>query len=88
MAPVVCERHDGSLCVQVKAHYRRARQLKLGDLTIKRPLFLEMPIGGLVRGAPGPVVGVVGYDLWRRWASPVPTAAVCSHRSSNRVAAL
>ena len=41
----------------------------MGALTIKRPLFLEMAIGGLVRGAPGPVVGVVGYDFWRRWGT-------------------
>ena len=51
----------------MKAHYRRARNIKLGALTIKRPLFLEMPLGGLVRGAPGPVIGVVGYDFWRRF---------------------
>ena len=50
----------------MKAHYRRGRSIQLGGLTIRRPLFLEMNLGGLVRGTPGPVVGVIGAQLfWR-----------------------
>ena len=52
---------------QVKAHYRRGRAIQLGGLTIRRPLFLEMNLGGLVRGTPGPVVGVIGAQLFWRW---------------------
>ena len=69
------EADDGSLIcaakyqrvgAQVKAHYRRGRTVQVGELTIRRPLFLEMALGGLVRGAPGPVVGVIGAQLfWR-----------------------
>lgn len=50
----------------MKAHYRRGRTVQVGGLTIRRPLFLEMALGGLVRGAPGPIVGVIGAQLfWR-----------------------
>jgi hypothetical protein len=33
---------------------------------MEAPLFMEMQLGGLVATPPGPVVGVIGFDLLRR----------------------
>lgn len=33
---------------------------------MEAPLFMEMQLGGLVVAPPGPVVGVIGYDILRR----------------------
>jgi len=37
-------------------------------VTVDAPLFMEMELGGLVAAPPGPVVGVIGYDLLRRFS--------------------
>ena len=31
-----------------------------------------MPIGGLIKGAPGPCVGIVGYDIFRSAVLKLP----------------
>ena len=59
------------LCVmrvifQVPAHFRRADSLALGPLTLWQPQFMEMPVPGLVAGTCRPVVGIIGYDVFRR----------------------
>jgi hypothetical protein len=40
--------------------------MQLGPLTMAAPLFMEMQLGGLVASPPGPVVGVIGFDVLRR----------------------
>ena len=47
---------------KMACRFRRAGELALGPLRIARPLFIEMSIGGLVRGAPtdSPIVGIIG----------------------------
>ncbi|CAL8460583.1 g112 [Coccomyxa elongata] len=57
---------------RIKSRFRRAETLSLGPLTIDKPLFMEMGIGGLIRGAPGPVIGIVGYDVFRRAVIELP----------------
>jgi hypothetical protein len=32
----------------------------------------EMPIGGLIKGAPGPCIGIVGYDVFRAAVLKLP----------------
>ena len=51
---------------QVPAHFRRADSLVLGPLTLWQPQFMEMPVPGLVAGICRPVVGIIGYDVFRR----------------------
>lgn len=46
----------------LRCQFRRAKELKLGPTTIQRPLFMQMSIAGVVKGAPGPVIGILGYD--------------------------
>lgn len=58
--------------VQVHSQFRRADSVQIGPLLMKRPLFMEMMLGGIVRGAPGPVVGIVGYDIFRRSVIELP----------------
>ena len=45
---------------QVRSQFRRGITLSLGPLTIQNPVFMEMPIDGVVKGAPGRVVGILG----------------------------
>lgn len=40
--------------------FRRGQELTIGPLTIQRPLFMQMSLSGVVAGAPGPVVGILG----------------------------
>ena len=44
----------------LRCQFRRAKQLKLGPVSIERPLFIEMSLAGVVAGAPGPVIGILG----------------------------
>ncbi|KAK9820058.1 hypothetical protein WJX72_005597 [[Myrmecia] bisecta] len=57
---------------KVDSVYRTAATLQLGPLTMKRPLFFEMPLGGLVRGEPGRIIGIVGADVFRRATVELP----------------
>jgi len=52
--------HVAGIAGRVPCRYRRAASLAVGPLTMARPLFMEMALGGLVRGAPGPVIGIIG----------------------------
>ena len=40
--------------------FRRGEELRLGPISIQRPLFMQMSLSGVVAGAPGPVVGILG----------------------------
>ena len=67
--------HVAGIAGRVPCRYRRAQSLAVGPLTMARPLFMEMALGGLVRGAPGPVIGIIG-----RAAIPNPisqTSSLC-----------
>ncbi|KAK9832838.1 hypothetical protein WJX81_005582 [Elliptochloris bilobata] len=66
------ELHVAGIAGRVPCRYRRAASLAVGPLTMARPLFMEMALGGLVRGAPGPVIGIIGYDLFRRAVVEIP----------------
>lgn len=44
----------------LRCQFRRAKQLQLGPVTIDRPLFMQMSLSGVVTGAPGPVIGILG----------------------------
>lgn len=44
----------------LRCQFRRARTLQLGPVSIERPLFMEMSLAGVVAGAPGPVIGILG----------------------------
>ena len=41
--------------------FRRGEELTVGPVSIQRPLFMQMSLSGVVNGAPGPVVGILGY---------------------------
>ena len=58
--PAFGELHVAGIAGRVPCQYRRASSLTVGPLTMARPLFMEMALGGLVRGAPGPVIGIIG----------------------------
>ena len=58
--PAFGELHVAGIAGRVPCQYRRASSLTVGPLTMTRPLFMEMALGGLVRGAPGPVIGIIG----------------------------
>lgn len=40
--------------------FRRGQELTVGPVSIQRPLFMQMSLSGVVNGAPGPVVGILG----------------------------
>jgi hypothetical protein len=50
---------------KVPCRFRRAEELKLGPITIDRPVFMEMDVGGIVSGSSEPVAGIVGFDAFK-----------------------
>jgi len=60
---------------KVKSQFRRADHIQLGPVRMRRPLFMEMNIDGVVHGAPEPVVGILGYDFFRRCVVEMPPLA-------------
>ena len=40
--------------------FRRGQELTIGPVSFQRPLFMQMSLTGVVAGAPGPVVGILG----------------------------
>jgi len=73
--PAFGELHVSGMVGPVRARLRRGGALVLGPLTLARPLFMEMSVAGLVRGAPGPVVGIIGYDVFRAAVVTLPRPA-------------
>lgn len=59
---------------KVQSTFRQAGDIRIGPLRVLRPVFMEMSVQGLVRGAPGPVIGIVGYDIFRRCIMDIPGA--------------
>ncbi|BBN03166.1 hypothetical protein MPTK1_2g21310 [Marchantia polymorpha subsp. ruderalis] len=48
---------------EVKCQFRRAKSFQIGPLTIEEPIFMEVPMAGVVRGI-SPVAGICGYDIF------------------------
>lgn len=57
---------------KVRSQFRRSKTLSLGGVTQEHPLFMELPLDGVVNGAPDRVVGILGYDIFRRVVVEVP----------------
>ena len=57
---------------KVRSQFRRSKTLSLGGVTQQCPLFMELPLDGVVNGAPDRVVGILGYDIFRRVVVEVP----------------
>ncbi len=70
--PAFGELHVTGMAGKVPSRFRRAATLALGPLTVRRVAMMEMACGGLVRGAPGPVLGIVGFDVFRRAVVDIP----------------
>jgi len=85
--PAFGELHVSGMAGPVRARLRRGGALRLGPLTLSRPLFMEMSVAGLVRGAPGPVVGIIGYDVFRAAVVTLPRPAGPSGARAGRGAA-
>ncbi|GIL64859.1 hypothetical protein Vafri_18699 [Volvox africanus] len=66
------ETHAASISGKVAARFVRIGSWCLGGLCIQQPVLMVMALDGLVRGAPGEVVGIVGHDLFRRAVVEVP----------------
>mmetsp|Transcript_20326 Transcript_20326/g.52029 ORF Transcript_20326/g.52029 Transcript_20326/m.52029 type:complete len:651 (-) Transcript_20326:36-1988(-) len=66
------ELYVSGMAGKIRCQFRRADNIEIGPLVMQRPLFMEMMLGGLVRGAPGPVVGIVGYEIFRRAVVELP----------------
>jgi len=54
------EVHVTGMAGKIKGKFRRAGKFQLGPLEVKNAVMMEMTCGGLVAGAPGPVIGIVG----------------------------
>ena len=57
---------------KVASRFRRCSTLTVGPVTFQAPLLLEMSLSGIVWGASGPCVGIVGYDLFRAAVVDIP----------------
>ena len=57
---------------KVASRFRRCAELTVGPITFHSPLLLEMSLSGIVWGASGPCVGIVGYDLFRAAVVDIP----------------
>ncbi|GAB4813185.1 hypothetical protein N2152v2_000231 [Parachlorella kessleri] len=66
------ELHVTGMTGKVRSNFRRGDNFQLGPLVMDRPLFMEMSCAGLVRGAPGPVIGIIGYEVFRRAIVDIP----------------
>jgi hypothetical protein len=54
------EVHVTGMAGKIKGKFRRAGKFQLGPLEVRDAVMMEMNCGGLVTGAPGPVIGIVG----------------------------
>ena len=52
--------------------FRECKSLELGPLKVKDMLMMEMDCSGLVRGAPGPIYGIIGCDIMSRAVFDIP----------------
>ena len=61
---------------KVRSQFRRADSIQLGPVRMAAPLFMEMNIDGVVHGSPEPIVGILGYDFFRRCVVEMPPQIV------------
>ena len=66
--------HVAGTGARVPSRYRRCPSVTVGPLRFDAPLMLELELAGLVWGASGPAIGIVGYDLFRRAVVSIPAA--------------
>tara|TARA_B100000073_G_scaffold344582_1_gene351706 strand:+ start:189 stop:1628 length:1440 start_codon:yes stop_codon:yes gene_type:complete len=59
------EVHVSGVSGRVPCRFQRGLELKLGPLTLKRPVFMEMGLDGIVSGAAEPVAGIIGFDVFK-----------------------
>lgn len=54
------ELHVSGVGSTVTSQFCQGSSLQIGPMTMTKPLFMEMNISGLVSGAPGEVIGILG----------------------------
>jgi|TARA_B110000003_G_scaffold276574_1_gene324049 hypothetical protein len=59
------EVHVSGVSGRVPCQFRRGNKLKLGPLTLQKPLFMEMGLDGIVSGASKPIAGIIGFDAFK-----------------------
>ncbi|GBF95915.1 hypothetical protein Rsub_08038, partial [Raphidocelis subcapitata] len=59
--------------MRVHTCFCRAPYIRLGPLTVRDPVLMEMNVGGLVRGLEPGIIGIAGYDVFRRAVFEFPT---------------
>ncbi|KAK9863881.1 hypothetical protein WJX84_010064 [Apatococcus fuscideae] len=64
--------HVSGVGASVTSRFCQATSIQIGPMTMAKPLFMEMDISGLVSGAPGEIIGILGADVLRRavWELP------------------
>eukprot|EP00879_Flechtneria_rotunda_P012438 GHRR01012988.1.p1 GENE.GHRR01012988.1~~GHRR01012988.1.p1 ORF type:complete len:950 (+),score=433.73 GHRR01012988.1:1099-3948(+) len=58
---------------KLKTRYRRAKKLRIGPLEMTDPILMEMNLGGLVSGFHDRIIGIAGYDVFRRCRIVLPS---------------
>ena len=53
-------------------NFRSCRTMELGPLKVNDMMLMEMDCSGLVRGGPGPVLGIIGCDILSRAVWDIP----------------
>ena len=61
-----------SVTEKLACRFRRAATVRVGPLTLHSPLLMEMEMASLASGASQPVIGIVGYDIFRRAVVDLP----------------
>ncbi len=52
--------HVSGVGASVTSRFCQATSIQIGPMTMAKPLFMEMDISGLVSGAPGEIIGILG----------------------------
>ncbi len=52
--------HVSGVGSSITSKFCQASTIQIGPMTMSKPLFMEMDISGLVTGAPGDVIGILG----------------------------
>jgi len=61
--PTFGELHITGVSGRCKGKFRKGDTFQIGPLILRDPVLMEMSCAGLVTGAPGPVVGIIGCAL-------------------------
>ena len=76
------EIHITGMAGKIPGKFRRAKTFQIGPLQMKDPVFMEMQCGGLVTGGPGRVIGIIGFEVFRRAIVDIP--AFCTRVEGRR----